>query len=379
MKLSRLTNLESGKIQDEANGLETRIIWLKAILGDRNEVLKIIKDELQLIVTEFGDDRRTDIQEGEVTRSTEAMEALIPDEDVVVTVTEGGLIKRQASEAYKSQRRGGKGSIGANIKTEDCIRDAFEASTKDYLLIFTDKGKAHWLKVYEIPEAAKNARGKLIANIMKLDGEKVMSILPVKDFASGNIMVVMRYGNIVRMELAELANPRRGGIHAIKLDDGDAVINAVITSGENEVLIATKMGKAIRFAENEIRQTGKRVGGVRAIRLGPLDEVVAMEVVREGMSLLAITSTGIGKRTLFEDYPGQARGGQGIKAIVLERNTVSAVLSVAESDEVLITSKNGIVIRMPVEQVRVQGRATKGVRIMNVASNDEIAAAAKLS
>jgi DNA gyrase subunit A len=374
MKLQRLTSLESEKIKTEAGDLSKEIDRLGNILSNRNNILNIIKEELTYLKNEYGDNRRTDI----IDVANEAdIDVMIPDEDVIVTLTADGYIKRQLDASYKTQNRGGKGSIGADIKTEDCITGTFPASTKDNLLVFTDKGRVHWLKVYEIPQIAKNARGKHITALLDMRDENVVRVLPVKDFSSGYIMAVMSEGKVVRMKTAEFANPRKGGVKAINLRE-DKLRSVILTSGNDDVMIATKHGKAIRFNETVIDEMGRFKVGVIGIRLNPGDEVVSMDSVREGSSMLTMTTSGYGKRTQNNEFEAQARGGKGVLSAKLAKNFVVAVISVKEDDEILVTTKTGIMIRLPVSSIRDQGRTTQGVRIMDVAKDDVVTSIAKL-
>jgi DNA gyrase subunit A len=378
MKLHRLTSLEQGKISSEVAELETTISRLKLILLDRQEVLKIIKEELTSLKNEYGDARRTEINDIAPAENITEIEDLIQPEDVIVTITADGYIKRQPEAAYKAQGRGGKGSKGADIKSEDCVIDVFGASTRDYLMAFTNFGKAHWLKVYEIPQVAKNARGKSILSLLKMEkDEKVVSLLPVRDFQNGYIMAVLKSGNITRMSVEEFANPRNGGIKAINLIE-DELISVKKTNGNNDIIIATRFGKAIRFNENDIRPTGRFTRGIRGIKLGVGDEVISMDTINGSTSLLTITTSGMGKRTEISEYMAQARGGGGVLSIRLTRNFVCGVLAVKESDEILVTTKNGIMMRMPVSDIRDQGRATQGLKIMDVSKDDEVTAITKL-
>lgn len=375
MKLSRLTGLERGKIVSESSELEVLITRLRAILEDRQQVLDIIKSDLLELKSKYGDARRTQIIDDEI-NGTIDIEDIIQDEEVIVTVSNNGYVKRTSLEEYRLQRRGGKGSTGSDLKIDDYVVDVFAANTKDYLLLFTADGKVHWLRVYEIPQSAKNSKGKLLANLISLT-DKVVSILPVKSFDSGFIMASMRSGNVVRMELSDFSNPRRGGIKAINLDD-DNLVTVVVTTGTDDIILATKHGKAIRFSESEIRITNRGASGVRGIRLGPDDQIVSLDIVKNESSLLTITSSGYGKCTSLDEYIQQSRGGTGVKSIQLANNRVCAVMSVMEDDEILVATKLGTMIRLPISQIRVQGRATRGVRIMDVADGDEVITVSKI-
>ena len=378
MRLQRLTGLEQEKIVSEAAELELLIARLRQILSSNLEILSIIKQELTELINTYGDERRTQIieVEGEVSR-----EDLIQEEEVAVTITSSGYIKRQPLTAYRMQRRGGRGVMGADTKTEEFVTDVFTASTKDYLLFFTDKGKAHWLKVYEVPSLGRVTRGKSIVNLLQLDpDERMTGAIPVKSFEAGFIVLVTKSGSIVKMPLQAFSNPRKGGIKAINLK-GDSLISAKLTDGGKELLVATKFGKAIRFKETDVRASNRGTMGVKAISLNMGDELISMDVIQAGSSstLLTITNQGYGKRTELEEYPQQRRGGKGVKNIDARKGFVCCTTTVSEEDELLVTTKDGVVIRIPTNEVRVQGRSTQGVRIMNVKPGDEVAAVARIT
>lgn len=377
MRLQRLTGLEQEKIVAEASELEKLIASLRKILSSNIEILDIIKSELRELVKTYGDERRTQIiePEGEVSR-----EDLIQDEEVAVTITSNGYIKRQPLTAYKMQRRGGRGVIGAETKSEEFVTDVFTASTKDYLLFFTDKGKAHWLKVYEVPSLGRATRGKSIVNLLHLEpDENLTGAIPVKSFdADGFIVLVTRSGSIVRMPIRAFSNPRKGGIKAVNLK-GDSLVAARLTDGSQELLVATKHGKAIRFNEDNVRASNRGTMGVKAISLNSGDELISMDVVKQGATLLTVTNQGYGKRTELEEYPVQRRGGKGVKNIDARRGYVCCTTTVSEDNELLVTTKEGVMIRIPASEIRVQGRSTQGVRIMNVKPEDEVAAVARIT
>ena len=378
MRLQRLTGLEQEKIVSEAAELEKIIARLRQILSSNLEILCIIKEELTYLISTYGDERRTQIieAEGEVNR-----EDLIQEEEVAVTITSSGYIKRQPLTAYRMQRRGGRGVIGAETKTEEFVTDVFTASTKDYLLFFTDKGKAHWLKVYEVPSLGRATRGKSIVNLLQLEpDERMTGAIPVKSFEAGFIVLVTRSGSIVKMPLQAFSNPRKGGIKAVNLK-GDSLISAKLTDGGKELLVATKFGKAIRFKESDVRASNRGTMGVKAISLNMGDELISMDVIQAGSSstLLTITNQGYGKRTELEEYPQQRRGGKGVKNIDARKGFVCCTTTVSEEDELLVTTKDGVVIRIPTNEIRVQGRSTQGVRIMNVKPGDEVSAVARIT
>ena len=377
MRLQRLTGLEQEKIVSEAAELEKTIARLKQILSSNLEILKIIKEELTELCETYGDERRTQIiePEGEVSR-----EDLIQDEEVAVTITSSGYIKRQPVDAYRMQRRGGRGVMGSETKNEEFVTDVFTASTKDYLLFFTDKGKAHWLKVYEVPSLGKGTRGKSIVNLLQLEpDEKITGAIPVKNFdADGFIVLVTRSGSIVRMPIRAFSNPRKGGIKAVNLK-GDSLVAARLTDGNQELLVATKYGKAIRFQESNVRASNRGTMGVKAITLEFNDELISMDVVNAGSTLLTITTQGYGKRTELSEYPLQRRGGKGVKNIEARKGSVCCTTTVSDEDELLVTTKEGVMIRIPTNEIRVQGRSTQGVKVMNVKPGDEVAAVARIT
>jgi len=377
MRLQRLTGLEQEKIVSEAAELEKLIARLRQILSSNLEMLSIIKEELKYLCQTYGDERRTQIieAEGEVGR-----EDLIQDEEVAVTITSSGYIKRQPVDAYRMQRRGGRGVIGSETKSEEFVTDVFTASTKDYLLFFTDKGKAHWLKVYEVPSLGKGTRGKSIVNLLQLEpDEKMTGAIPVKSFdADGFIVLVTRSGSIVRMPIRAFSNPRKGGIKAVNLK-GDSLVAARLTDGNQELLVATKYGKAIRFHESNVRASNRGTMGVKAITIQFNDELISMDVVNEGSTLLTITTQGFGKRTELNEYPLQRRGGKGVKNIEARKGSVCCTTTVSEDDELLVTTKDGVMIRIPTSEIRVQGRSTQGVKVMNVKPGDEVAAVARIT
>ena len=377
MRLQRLTGLERDKIATEASELEKTIDRLRKILASRDEILNIIKQELTELCESYGDERRTQIveQEGEI-----GHEDLIQEEEVAVAMTSNGYIKRQPLTAYRMQRRGGRGVIGAETKDEEHVTDFFTASTKDYLLFFTDKGKAHWLKVYEIPSLGRASRGKSIVNLLQLEqDERLAGAMPVKSFeADGFILIVTRSGSIAKMPIRAFRNPRKGGIKAVNLK-GDSLVAARLTDQGQELLVATKQGKAIRFKEGDVRASNRGTMGVKAMSLSPGDEIISMDVVKPSCTLLTVTSRGYGKRTELEEYPLQRRGGKGVKNIDMKKGYVCCTTTVSGEEELLVTTKDGVVIRIPTGEIRVQGRATQGVRIMNVKSGDEVSAVARIT
>jgi len=377
MRLQRLTALEQGKIRSEEDDLEVAIARFKEILADSSEVLNIIKQELSELVAKYGDARRTQIieAEGEIN-----LEDLIQEEEVTVTITSDGYIKRQPLTAYRQQRRGGMGVMGADTKSEDFVTDLFVASTHEYILFFTDKGKAHWLRVFDVPALGRTARGKSIVNLLQLEfDERITEAIPVKSFDSeGYIVMATSKGQVVKTPIKAYRNPRKGGIKAVNLR-GDGLVAARLTDGDQDLILATAHGKAIRFHEGDVRPSNRGSMGVRGINLGDDDRVICMDVVRPGAALLTVTMKGYGKRTELSEYSPHRRGGKGMRNIDPRRGDVVASRTVSEEDELMITTKDGVVIRIPASDIRIQGRSTQGVRIMRLKSGDEVAAVARIN
>ena len=379
MRLQKLTGLEREKIDNEHKELLETIKGLLELLGDRAKILKLIKEELADIRQRYGDARRSQIIEGGVDLEDED---LIPVEDVVVTISNSGYIKRMPIDTYTQQRRGGRGVIGMDTKEADFVEDLFVASTHDYILFFTDRGRVHWLKVYEIPDASRQSRGKAIINLIEVDNsENVTAQIPVKTFDQGhNLIMATRCGVVNKTDLSAFKNPRRGGIIAIKLDDGDELQTVKLTDGSMDIIIGTRHGKAIRFSETDVRATGRGSRGVRGIRLVSDNYVVGMDIVRDDATLLTITENGFGKRTEFSEYRNINRGGQGVITIIssIRNGLVVDVKAVDESDELMVTTSGGIIIRVPVSDIRIQGRNTQGVKIMNVHGGDKVMGVARV-
>src|SRR5499427_6797593 len=352
MRLQRLTQLERHKIVEEHEQTLALIADLRGILASEQRLMGIIKDELKSLKEEFGDERRTEILSETVDLT---IEDLLADEDMVVTITRSGYIKRTHVEAYRSQRRGGKGVTGMETKEEDLVEDLFVASTHSYLLFFTNKGKVHWLKVHEIPEGGRQAKGKAMVNLLSRgEGELVATCVPVRDFAAGGyILFATKQGKVKKTELAAYSHPKRGGIQAIALEEGDEVMAARRTDGQREVLLATKEGMVIRFAEDEVRAMGRVAAGVRGIDLAEGDQVIAAEVAQEGVSILTITSRGYGKRTPLEEYRLTGRAGKGIIDIKTggRNGSVVGTLQVRQGDDILVITTKGKIIRVRADDV----------------------------
>jgi DNA gyrase subunit A len=379
MRLQRLTQLERHKIVEEHDQTLLLIADLKGILASETRLLGIIKDELATLKEEFGDARRTEI----LTETADlTIEDLLADEDMVVTITRSGYIKRTHIEAYRSQKRGGKGVTGMETKEEDLVEDLFVASTHSSLLFFTNRGRVHWLKVHEIPEGGRQAKGKAMVNLLALaEGERVATCVPVRDFeAGGYILFATRQGKVKKTELTAFSHPRAGGIIAITLDRGDEVVAAHRTDGAREVLLSTRAGMVIRFSEDEIRPLSRTAGGVRGIDVEDGDQVIAAEVVQEGAMVLTVTARGYGKRTPLDEYRLQGRAGKGIIDIKTAGRNGNAVgmLQVREGDDVLVVTTKGKIIRVHAADVSAQGRNTMGVRIIGLDPDDQVGSIARV-
>ncbi|HUU33061.1 MAG TPA: DNA gyrase subunit A [Vicinamibacterales bacterium] len=377
MQLQRLTGLERQKILDELSELIRLIERLRTILGSQRLLVQIIIDELRAAQQKFSDPRRTQIIEDE---SEFSIEDLIADEDVAITVTDTGYIKRTPISTYRGQRRGGKGRIGMRTREEDVVNHLFVASTHSYLMIFTDRGRAYWLKVHEIPDVGADGRGKSIANLVQmLEGERIASMVAVREFDDTHHVVMgTRNGTIKKTALSAYANPRAGGIIAMGIDDGDGVIAVQLSDGESEIFIGTRRGMAIRFPEDDVRPMGRTAYGVRGITLREGDEVVAMEVVKPGGTLLTLTELGYGKRTPLDEYRVQSRGGLGLKNldITAKNGQVIEIAQVSEDKELLIITEQGKILRTPTGDIRTIGRATQGVRLMDLDAADKVVSVA---
>lgn len=379
MQLQRLTALERDKIDREYLELIKKIEQYKAILASERKVLGIIKEELEELKKKFGDERRTQIV-GEAEELE--IEDLIAEEDVIITISHSGYIKRLPVSAYRKQRHGGRGVSGMETKEEDFVEHLFIASTHECILFFTNKGKAHWLKVHEVPQAGRLSKGKAIVNLLQLEsGEGVSARVPVKEFDPKKFLVlVTKQGLIKKTHLDAFSNPRRAGIVAISLEEGDELISAVLTDGEQEILLASREGKAVRFQEADVRDMGRSAKGVRAIRLGKKDEVIGMEIVRPDATLLTVTSGGFGKRSSFKEYRRQSRGGKGVINIKVTKKNgeVIGLKSVTEQDEVMLITQNGMVVRCPVKDIRAVGRNSQGVHVIRLNAKDQVSSVASV-
>jgi DNA gyrase subunit A len=380
MRLQRLTGLEREKIIEEHAAVLRQIARYQEILADEREVLKIIVEELQEIRRQHADPRRTEIVEHAVDISVEDM---IADEDMVVTISHEGYIKRNAATLYRAQRRGGRGKLGATTREEDFVEHLFVASTHAYLLFFTTVGKVYWRKVHEIPQAGRAARGRSIANLLSLGPEeKLSAFLPVREFREGRyVLFATRRGLVKKTELMQYANPRASGIIAIALEEGDEVVGVRLTDGESEIILSTRDGQAIRFKEADARPMGRGTYGVWGMRLDPGDEVVGLDVAELGATLLAVAEKGYGKRTAMDEYRLTHRGGKGIITMKTTDKTgrVVGVRMVSDEDQIMLVTDGGKVIRLRVNEIRVIGRNTQGVRLIDLAEGEKVVGVARLA
>jgi DNA gyrase subunit A len=374
MRLHRLTSLETEKLEEEYKDLIKTIKELKAILGDENKILEIIKKEITDIRDKYSDPRRTMI--GMSDENIE-MEDLIPEEEVVITISNSGYIKRMNISNYSSQKRGGKGIRGMSTKDEDAVVKIFTSSTHHFILFFTNKGKIYRIKGYEVPEHSRIAKGMHMKNLINLDpGEKVTTVIPIKEFSEDYYMIAAtKQGMIKKTDLISYNTQRKDGIAAITLNEGDELVGIELTDGTKNVVMTTKLGFAIRFKESDVRAMGRTAKGVKGINVGKNDEVVSVGIAEDDSSLLVVSNKGNGKRTPLEQYKVQTRGGKGL--ITFNRNKKKDVEIVGaeilnNDDEVMMISKNGIIIRFAAQDISSMGRATKGVRLMNMSNDDEV-------
>ncbi len=371
MRLAKLTGLEIEKLEEELKEVRGMIKEFREILASKPRRMKILKEELSKLAETYGDERRTEItsDEGEFT-----IEDLIAEEDMVVTVSHSGYVKRTSVSTYRKQRRGGRGLNGQGLKDEDFVEHLFIASTHDYILVFTEDGRCFWLKVHEIPQAGRAAKGKPIVNLINVTADtKISAMVPVREFRDDQFLLfVTKGGTVKKTALSQYANPRTTGIKAIKIESGDELWDVQITSGTNDIVLATKHGLSIRFHEADVREMGRDTTGVKGVELGKDDEVIGMVVVKREATLLVVTSKGMGKCTGIDEYRVQKRGGKGIITVHRTEKTgdVVALMEVLSDDELMLITKLGIIIRMPVKGIRVSGRNTQGVRLVNLDEGD---------
>ena len=380
LQLQRLTGMEREKIVKEHEEIQKLVSELKAILGSEEKIKEIVRAEMQEVKEKFGDPRRTEI----IAKTREIrVEDMIAEEDMVITVSHLGYIKRSPVSVYRKQKRGGKGRIGMRTREEDFVDRLFITSSHDYILIFTDRGRVYWCKVLEIPEVGSAGKGKAIVNLVSMSpNEKLAAVCPVKEFPEDrHVLMATRSGRVKKTPLSAFANPMSRGIIAIGIGEGDSLIAAAVTGAGDEAVIATRKGLAIRFAASDVRPMGRTAGGVKGIRLREGDQVVGMAVAEEEGTLLTVTEKGYGKRTALDQYRLQSRGGKGIINIkTTPRNgPVVGVRFVGEEDEVMVVTGNGMILRLRVKGILVHGRATQGVRLIDVDEGDHVVAVAKLA
>lgn len=380
MRLQRLTGLEREKIVKEHSEITEHISQLRAILADEGKVFRIIVDELKDIKERYGDPRRTEI----VDQTEEiSVEDLIVDEEMVVTVSHEGYIKRNPVTLYRAQHRGGKGKVGATTRDEDFVESLFVASTHDYILFFTTVGKVYWIKVHELPQAGRAARGRPVVNLLHLsEGEKVSAFLPVREFQQGRFVIfATKRGVVKKTELMAHSNPRSTGTRAIALEPRDEVIGVRLTDGQQEVLLSTLSGQSIRFKEGRVRPTGRGTYGVIGVSLDEGDEVVSMEILNQGASILTVAENGFGKRTAMEEYRLQSRGGKGVITMKTTDKTgrVIGVQQVTDDDQLMMITNRGKIIRLRIKDIRTIGRNTQGVRLIEMNDNERVVSLARLA
>ncbi|HIH15401.1 MAG: DNA gyrase subunit A [archaeon GW2011_AR17] len=379
MKLQKITSLETEKLKEEFEEIKKLIAELNSILASTEKVLELIKTDLREIIENYGDNRKTELSDLEEELE---MEDLIPDEEVALMMTTSGYIKRMPIQEYRLQKRGGVGVKGTEKKEDDDVETIIHTSTHNYLLCFSNQGQVYWLKVYQVPEAGKYAKGKAIINLLNIsEGERITTVIPIKHFDDKHFLIMMtKTGLVKKTELMEYSRPRSNGIVGIKLIEGDELVTVKLTPGTLKFIIGTKKGMAVRFEESEVRDVGRNSQGVRGIRLRKDDEVIGMEVAIDTGQLLTITENGFGKRTDIPEYRLISRGGKGVINIqTTERNgDVVAIKTVKDNDEIMVVSKNGIVIRTPVTDIPNISRNTQGVRIMRLKEGDKVSTVEKI-
>jgi DNA gyrase subunit A len=380
MRLQRLTSMEVEKVVAEYRETIKLIEKLKNILANKPLRMAIVKEELEEIQKRYGDERRTEI----IPAADEfTVEDMIAEEDMVITISHNGFIKRSASSQWRRQRRGGRGMQGAATREDDFVEHLFIASSHDYMLFFTDRGRCYWIKVHEIPQAGRYSRGRAIVNLVECEsGEKVSAFVAVREFnPDWYIVMATRRGQIKRTALSAYSNPRRGGIYAIDIQPGDELIEAKISDGHNDIILGTRRGKAIRFNEERVRPMGRKTRGVRGVELaGANDRVVGMIVVRREGSVLVVTDKGYGKRTDLKEYRLTNRGGKGILTLKTTDKVghLVSMLEVVDTDDLMIVTDKGVMIRLPVKDIRVIGRNTQGVRVIRLDEGARIASISRV-
>ena len=386
MRLRQLTGLEQDKLRGEYDAIMTTIVDLKDILANEPRRYEIIKEELAHIKDKYGDERRSII---EYAGGDMSIEDMIPDTKVVVTISNAGYLKRTNLEEYKVQNRGGRGQKGATTRNEDFLEHLFVGTNHQYMMFFTQKGKVFWMRVYEIPEGGKNTKGRAMQNLINIEqDDKVKAFLVTQDLKdeayinSHYVIMATKKGQVKKTSLEQYSRPRTNGINAITIKEGDELLEAKLTTGDSQVMLALKSGKSIRFEEAKTRPMGRTASGVRGITLQhEKDEVIGMVAVNDmDSNILVVSEKGYGKRSKLEDYRITNRGGKGVKTLNISEKTgdLVAIKNVDDSNDLMIINRSGLTIRMAVEDLRVMGRATQGVRLINIKDNDSIAAVAKV-
>jgi len=380
LQLGRLSGLEREKIQDEYNGIMELIKELQSILDDERRLYNVIKEEILIVKTKYGDDRRTAI----LTDANEIEdEDLIDEEMNAITMTHYGYIKRLALKTYRSQNRGGKGIIGMQMRDEDFVNNLFVANTHDYILYFTNQGRLFRTKTYEIPEAGRVAKGMAIVNLLNLnEGEKINAVIPVKDYLDGEyLMMITRKGVVKKTEISQFQNVRKGGLIALHLRDDDELISVLKTDGNKNIFIATKNGMGIRFSEDDIRPMGRTAAGVRGIRLRAGDKVVGAELMEEGYKILFVSEKGYGKCTKINEFNLQRRGGKGVKIYRITDKTgcIVGISSINDNEEMMLITSEGVIIRIRVKEISTSGRVAQGVKLINLDENIQLMSIAKIA
>ncbi len=379
MRLARLTSLEIDKLEEELAEVRKQIKQFKTLLGSKEKRMTVLKEELDDLVKRFGDPRRTEIvaEAGEF-----SIEDLIAEEDMVVTISHAGYIKRIPVSTYRRQRRGGRGLNGMGTKEDDWVEHLFIASTHDYVLFFTSDGQVYWLKVYDIPQGGRAARGRPVVNLLQLKPEEgIAAFVAVRDFTDDQYLVfATALGTVKKTVLSAYSNPRSSGINAINIEAGDELIEVQVTTGNNDVVLATRNGLSIRFSEKDVREMGRATAGVRGIKLTAADRVIGMVVIRRDATLLVVTEKGLGKRSELSDYRVQKRGGKGIITVKKSEKTGAVVTlkEVLPQDELMMVTRHGVIIRVPADGIRVIGRNTQGVRVMNLDEGDTVVDVARV-
>jgi DNA gyrase subunit A len=379
MRLAKLTGLEIEKLEAELKEVRAFVKELRDILASRPRRMQIIRDELLDVVKRFGDERRSEItsDEGEFT-----IEDLIAEEDMVITISHSGYIKRTSVSTYRKQRRGGRGLSGQSLKDEDFIEKLFIGSTHDYILCFTDDGRCFWLKVHEIPQAGRATKGKPIVNLINVNPDtQIKAMVPVREFTETQyLLFCTKKGTVKKSALSQYSNVRTNGIKAIKIESGDELIDVQVTSGTNDIVLATKHGLSVRFHEQDVREMGRDTTGVKGIEIRPGDSVVGMVVIKREATILVVTEKGLGKCSHIDDYRVQKRGGKGIITVNRTERTgdVVGVMEVLPEDEIMLITRNGVIIRSSVAQIRVTGRIAQGVRLVNLDDGDILTAVARV-